>query len=296
MFAGTRYLDAAKRKILIVNTKDSVDQNGETFSFSLANTQYAQDNIVKIGVKSMSLKHEFYNVVNSGDVVSDNNGLWWRFTGIPGIWYWITMDSGWYVVNDPSQPTNDDFQNMFDIASQASAPGTSFIGIEPLAGTGKFVCYTLGSGDTITIAGTDHDPSDFPDNKNNGLARIIGIGKEDFEAPLYAGLPQFNTLLPDQYQLQGPQLAYVYADELSNGQGVFSDKTVRPLLDVIPLTSTPFGGTAWISHNDDDIHSVVFPSPRQLSYFRMRLRDEFDKPLYLGSNSVCVLHLMLYSV
>ena len=248
----------SKEKILIINSADKDWGNNSKFTvqFSDSSTQQVQ----KVLVKQIYIPNVFYNI-NEG-----NNLLTVKQASQASII--VTIPVGQYNINS--------LITQLTLSIDSILIDNCVIAIAKTLHTDKLI---------FTFSG-----SNTPANNLVNFLKIGGITDNIIDDVIGLTLTTNNitgaiemnepwNLNPTQYiQVTSPEVGYLHGLDSGKSKGYIS------LIDCVPLNNAPFGATAVLVSNDDEMSEILYESPRDLSTVSVALRDENGRFLKLPDN------------
>jgi hypothetical protein len=138
---------------------------------------------------------------------------------------------------------------------------------------------------TFTFAGANNQVIFFYDTST--ISNIIGLTETNTASNVIIMSNPYNLRPLDFVQVHSPQLAEMHG--LDGGANGYIG-----LLETVSLASTGFGGIAYRQNNDDELASVIYEQPRNLSRVSIILRDEQGNRLTLPSNAYITIIIKIF--
>jgi hypothetical protein len=268
-----------RTKLLRVSSRDrdTTNPNETNASFSVEIPDYATNRVSRIETIYASCPNVFYNINENNNTI----GFFRRYAGDFFQKVTAQIPVGQYTITD--------LLPLLGTALTTGA-GATLLTITATYNsvTGKIELSATGTAfDYIRITSgalpSQYEPSPLDPVIGNNTNDIILEG---------AGAVSLN-LLPN---LTGISEVYIHSKDLSQSntaeaQGTFS------ALDVLSLTTTPYGGVASHYYQDPTMHHVdyaPFQSERNLTSINIRLRDSEGNLLVLPDNFHFTLILRLH--
>ncbi len=123
--------------------------------------------------------------------------------------------------------------------------------------------------------------------ENSTIRDIIGLESTNLASTAITMANPYNLRTVDFVQIHSPQLAETHG--LDGGVNGYIS-----LLESVSMTTTGFGGIAYRQNNDDELASILYEQPRNLSRINIVLRDDLGNKLSLPSNCHITIMIKIY--
>lgn len=247
----------SKEKILVINSRDR--KIGTTAEFELYFNDSSCQQVQKVLIKDVFVPNLFFNITEDNNILSFQQGA-------------TTLSAGILT----GQYTIDQLIVALTTAINAVLTGGTIVTI-----TKSLIEYTL----TFTFTGGSINAISMYELST--ISKIIGLNADT--PPLAVNQMQ------EPYNLTGVEFVQVHSPQLGETHGL--DGGVNgyiSLVETVSLSNTPFGSTAHRQNNDDELSSIIYEQPRNLSRINIILRDDTGKKLVLPSNSNFSIMIKIY--
>jgi len=263
-------------KLLVISSedKDSSSNSNSDFVVSLKETYYTQ-NIDRIMIKDIIVPNVFPNIRGDNYGTSQNNQF--RLVDSFGsLLSLITIPEGQYLISTFGvPPANDLLVALKAGIDPIIAPETVTITINPIT---QKLNFTFSGGIGYDFAPTPLSP----------LNNVLGI-----ERP--TNVPSLSLNAQSLTDLGGYPMVYVHSKKLAESNGIDGDFGLISLAEAVSLTEAPFGSYAYRQNNDDELSSVIYDNPRNLSRIQIILRDNKGNKLDIGTHTMTVIFKAILS-
>jgi hypothetical protein len=255
----------SKEKIMVLNSRDK--SPGMTNSnFTLTFNDSACQQVQKVLVKDIFIPNLFYNVNEN------NNTLEFVQNVVLPTNQIVTVPIGQYNVD----------QFIAELKTQIESKLTAGVVVAITKGA---TLYNL----TFTFSGAVN-----PTNNEvifyftqSTMRDLIGLtATNTFSNIIVMGSP-YNFRPLDFVQVHSQQLGEMHGlDGGANGY--------IALVETVSLADAPFGGIAYRQNSDDELASIIYEQPRNLSRVTIILRDEEGNRLSLPSNAYVSVNVKIF--
>lgn len=252
----------SKEKIIIINSKDKYSGTNGDFEIFFNDSSCQQ--VSKLLIKDCFIPNLFFNVV------SDYNNV-----------LQIKQSTNPFTVNiiiPEGQYTIDQLIAELKLKIDAGLISGTVVTItrDQTAYTLKFVFST----------GTDNLVS-FIYGGNTTMSDIIGLTETT------ASLSTFSLLAP--YNLKGVEYVQIHSPTLAEARGLDGGANgYISLLETVSLANTAFGAIAYRQNNTEELSSVIYTQPRNISRIKIVLRDDTGRRLVLPVNAHMSIMIKIY--
>jgi hypothetical protein len=246
---------------------DNLSENNSDFTVIL-NERNLSQGVNRVLIKECTVPNVFPNIRGPANYnASFNNLLIIDKQGV-GLLP-VIVPEGQYVISTLGvPPPNDLITVLTSLIDAAIAPDTVTITLDPI--TNK-LNFTFSSANYKFIENTITTPTP--------LNNVLGIVNE---TPAYTNSIDADGL-PD---LSGLKNVYIHSKDIADLNGVDAGFGLISLAEPVSLVDTPYGAYAYKQNNDDELASIVFEQPRNLSVIRVVLRDEKGTKLDIGTHEM----------
>jgi len=263
-------------KLLVISSedKDPSSNSNSDFVVSLKETYYTQ-NIDRIMIKDIIVPNVFPNIRGENYGTSQNN-IFRIQDSLGNLSTPIVVPEGQYVISTfGAPPPNDLLVALKAGIDPIIAPETVTITINPIT---QKLNFTFSGGIGYDFAPTSDSP----------LNNVLGI-----EGPTNAPSLSFNAqALTD---LGGYPMVYVHSKKLAESNGIDGDFGLISLAEAVSLSDAPFGSYAYRQNNDDELSTVIYDNPRNLSRIQITLRDNQGNKLDIGTHTMTIIFKAILS-
>jgi hypothetical protein len=253
-----------KTRLLRIASSDQVSElslNNSRFTVSLNETLNVQQ-IKGYSVLSVSFPNVFNNVreadLTSRIVILTDGG------GGP-IEQIIDLDDGFYDIDDLSAV----LKTKIDVLI---APDT--ISIAPKSNYDSRLVFTVTGSTTISYK-----------TEQGKLHKLLGIDQDSTFLSTYT--------CDSMTKLQGTTNAYLHSKVLAQNNLLDAEGRIFSVAVSVPVRAE-FGGWVHWESNDEDLHSVMFESPRNLQRINIVIRNLDGDVLDIGQNELIVVLRVFY--
>jgi hypothetical protein len=238
-----------------------LSESNSRFTVSLNETLNVQQ-IKGYSVLSVSFPNVFNNVketdlTNRLVILTDGGG--------GPIEQFIDLDEGFYDIDDVSAALKIKIDALI-------SPDT--ISIASKSNYDSRLVFTVSGGTTISYT-----------TQQGSLHKLLGITEDS---------PFLTTYTADSMtKLQGTTNAYIHSKVLANNNLLDAEGRIFSVAVSVPIRSEFGAWTHWES-GDEDLHSVMFESPRNLQRINIVLRDLDGAVLDIGQNELIVVLRVFY--
>lgn len=243
----------SKEKIMIINSRDRIE--GTNADFTVTFNDSACQQVKKVLVKDIFIPNLFYNITTA------NNTLL-LFQNIDITPKTVTVPIGQYNV--------DQLIAQLKTSIDAKLSGGAIVTI-----TKSDILYNL----TFTFSGAI-----VPANNqmvlsiDSTIRDIIGLAQTNSSASV--------VIMDNPYNLRPLDFVQIHSQQVAETHGLDGGaNSYIALLETVSLTMSAFGGIAYRQNSDDELASVLYDQPRNLSRVSIVLRNEQGTRLSLPSNA-----------
>jgi hypothetical protein len=261
-------LPKVRTKLLRVSSRDrdATNPNQTNANFTVEIPDYATNKVLKIENVYASCPNVFTNINETNNTIS----FYRRRAGDIFDFYTRQIPVGQYTITDLLPELTTALSTVIGGSLVVTATYNTTTGRIELTATGTTFDYIR-----LTSGGTPGTYAQSP------LDPVIGNNTNDI---ILEGAGAVSLNLPPN--LTGISEIYIHSQKLSpantaEAQGTFS------ALDVLSLTTTPYGGVASHYYKDPDMHQVAyapFKSVENLTDIDIKLRDSEGNLLILPDN------------
>jgi hypothetical protein len=253
-----------KSRLLRIASSDQVSelsQSNSRFTVSLNETLDVQQ-IKGYSVLSVSFPNVFNNVkeadlTNRLVILTDD--------GSGPIEQIIDLEEGFYDIDDLSAVLKTKIDALI-------SPDT--ISIAPKSNYDQRLVFTVTGSTTISYK-----------TEQGSLHKLLGITEDS---------PFLSTYTCDSMtQLQGTTNAYIHSKILANNNLLDAEGRIFSVAVSVPIRAE-FGGWVHWESGDEDLHSVMFESPRNLQRINIVIRNLDGAVLDIGQNELIVVLRVFY--
>ena len=256
-------------KLVTISSSDkniNLSENNSDFTVVL-NERNLSQGVNRVLIKEVTVPNVFPNIRGASYNTSSNNTLLIDKQGV-GILA-IIIPEGQYVISTLGVPPPNDLitvlTNTIDIAI---APDTVTITLDPITNKLNFL---FSSPDYKFLE--NNPPTLTPLNNVLGIVNATPAYTNSIDAD---GLPD----------LTGLKNVYIHSKDIADLNGVDAGFGLISLAEPVSLVDAPYGSYAYKQNNDDELASIVFEQPRNLSVIRVVLRDEKGNKLNIGTHEI----------
>jgi len=265
-------------KLLVISSedKDPSSNSNSDFVVSLKETYYTQ-NIDRIMIKDIIVPNVFPNIRGESYGTSKNNIFRIQDT-LGNLSPEIIIPEGQYVISTLGVPPPNDLITLLETIynTTIALPGeTLTITLDPIT---QKLNFTFAGGFGY----------DFADTSVSPLNSVLGI-KGPTES---AGL---NINAQSITDLGGYPMVYVHSKKLAESNGIDGDFGLISLAEAVSLADAPFGSYAYRQNNDDELSTVIYENPRNLSRIQIVLRDNQGNKLDIGTHTMTIIFKAILS-
>jgi hypothetical protein len=255
----------SKEKLLVINSRDR--KSGTSAEFELFFNDSACQQVAKILVKEIYVPNQFQNIT------LDNHRIEFIQTTVFPTPQIVTIPTGQYNIDQL-------------IAALKTGIDAKLTSGTTIAITKSDTLYNLKF--TFSGSATPGDNNVIIYWENSTIRDIIGLESTNIPASniITMGNP-YNLRTIDFVQIHSPQLAEAHG--LDGGANGYIS-----LLETVSLTTTGYGGVAYRQNNDDELASILYEQPRNLSRINIVLRDDLGNKLTLPSNTHMTIMIKIY--
>ena len=257
-------------KLVTISSSDkNVDLSESNSDFTvILNERNLSQGVNRILIKECTVPNVFPNIRSEANYFnSANNVLQLDVQGLGVVAF--VVPEGQYVISTLGVPPPNDLLTVLKTLIDASIfPDTVTISLNPI--TNK-LNFAFGNPDYKFIENTPTTPSPLND--------VLGIVNA---TPAYTNNIDADGL-PD---LSGYKNIYIHSKDIADLNGVDAGFGLISLAEPVSLVDTPYGSYAYKQNNDDELASIVFEQPRNLSSIRIVLRDEKGVKLDIGTHEM----------
>lgn len=252
----------SKEKILIINSKDK--SSGTNTDFVVEFNDSAVQQVLKVLVKDVFIPNVFYNINET------NNVLYFKQNAEP--LKFITVPIGQYNVDQLTT----ELKTLLDLNLIDGAIVTIIRGATSYKLTFTFSGATIPANNNVIF---DADQSTI--NQSIGL--------------IYTQALTNNIVMDAPINLKGVELVQVHSKDVGEMHGLDAGSNgYISLVETVSLTNTPFGSVAFRQNNDDELSSILYEQPKNLSRIRIVLRNEQGLKLKLPDNAHVSIMLKIF--
>ena len=258
-------------KLVTISSNDQdVNLSNSNSDFTVVlNERNLSQGVNRVMIKECTVPNVFPNIRGESYGSSQNNIF--RFQdGLGNLSSPVEIPEGQYVISTLGVPPANDLITVLETIYNATValPGeTVSITLDPI--TNK-LNFTFAGGITgYNFANT----SDSPLNNSLGIVGPLPSASLNFDAQ---GIPD----------LVGYKNVYIHSKDIADLNGVDAGFGLISLAEPVSLVDTPYGAYSYKKNNDDELASIVFEQPRNLSVIRIVLRDENGVKLDIGSHTM----------
>jgi hypothetical protein len=253
-----------KTRLLRIASSDQVpelSENNSRFTVSLNETLNVQQ-IKGYSVLSVSFPNVFNNV-SEADLT--NRIVILTDDGSGPLEHFIDLPEGFYNIDDISGVLEDEINDII-------APDTITIG--PKSNYDQRLVFTVSGSTTIQYT-----------TQQGNLHKLLGITEDT--------LFQSSYTCDAMTKLQGTTNAYLHSKVLAQNNCLDAEGRIFSVAVSVPARAE-FGYWNHWESSDEDLHSVMFDSPRNLQRMEIRLRDLSGNVLDIGENELIVVLRVYY--
>lgn len=247
----------SKEKILVINSRDR--QSGTTTEFELFFKDSSCQQVQKVLIKDVFCPNLFFNITEDNNILAFQQGANTLTTAI---------STGQYTI--------DQLIVALKTAIDAVLTGGTIVTI-----TKSLTEYTL----IFTFTGGAINAISF--YVLSTISKIIGLNADTPPLSVNQMQEPYNLVGIEYVQVHSPQLGETHG--LDGGTNGYIS-----LVETISMTNTPFGSTAYRQNNDDELSSIIYDQPRNLSRINIVLRDDTGKKLVLPTNCNFSIMIKIY--
>ena len=250
-------------KLVTISSSDKnndLSVNNSDFTVTL-NERNLSQGVNRVLIKECTVPNVFPNVRGTDYGTNRNNRF---FINQGGFDTGFTIPEGQYVISTIGTPPPNDLLTVLEnLINPVITPETVTITIDPITNKLNFLFSSANF--------------DFSNSEDSLLNNSLGI-----KGPLGAlGASLTAQSIPD---LSGLKNVYIHSKDIADLNGVDAGFGLISLAEPISLADTPYGSYAYKQNNDDELASIVFEQPRNLSTIRIILRDEKGNKLDIGTH------------
>jgi hypothetical protein len=252
-------------KLVTISSSDkNIDLSESNSDFTvILNERNLSQGVNRILIKECTVPNVFPNI-RGIDYRSNQNNIFIINDGVVDIP--VLVPEGQYVISTLGvPPANDLLTVLKNLIDTAINPVTVNITLDPITNKLNFTFS----------AGTYN----FVDSTLSLLNDTLGI-TEPLPAPAISIDAQS---LPD---LSGLKNVYIHSKDIADLNGVDAGFGLISLAEPVSLVDAPYGSYSYKKNNDDELASIVYDQPRNLSSIRIVLRDEKGNKLNIGTHII----------
>ena len=257
-------------KLVTISSNDkniNLSESNSDFTVNL-NERNLSQGVNRVLIKECTVPNVFPNIRGAATYQASANSLLQIDIQGLGVLGFIVPEGQYVISTLGVPPANDLLTVLTNLINTSIGPDTVVITLDPITNKLKF---TFGTPNYKFIENTPSTPSPLND--------VLGIVNP---TPAYTDIIDADAL-PD---LTGYKNVYIHSKDIADLNGVDAGFGLISLAEPISLVDTPYGSYAYKQNNDDELASIVFEQPRNLSVIRIVLRDENGVKLDIGTHTM----------
>lgn len=257
--------------VLSSDDKDGSSPSNSDFTITLKETYYTQ-NISRIQIKEVIVPNCFYNI-SDGDQTKGNgpanNQLILQSTINGQIIF--NLDAGQY--------------NIIQLMSTLQTVMNNI-----LSGFGDSVVITRN--DITNLLTFTFAVGSYAFNSSSSIAKVLGFYDSISDGP--PGTTVYT--LPYPPDLSGINTVYLHSRILSDSCSIDASFGLINMFESISMHNVPYGTFAYKLNPDNELATINYMSPRNLSKIDIRLRDREGNRLDIGTKRLSVVIKVYYYI
>ena len=257
-------------KLVTISSSDkNINLSDSNSDFTVVlNERNLSQGVNRVLIKEVTVPNVFPNIRGVDYKTNLNNVLLIDKQGV-GVLP-VVVPEGQYVISTLGvPPPNDLITTLTPLIDAVIAPDTVTITLDPITNKLNFLFSSANYKFLENKPPTQFTP----------LNNVLGIVNE---TPAYTNSIDGDGL-PD---LSGLKNVYIHSKDIADLNGVDAGFGLISLAEPVSLVDAPYGSYAYKQNNDDELASIVFEQPRNLSVIRVVLRDEKGNKLDIGTHEI----------